>query len=51
MAGWEERRSGMRRFEEILAMATDRKGGIGALEDLLATSRSRTAEEDRRYAG
>jgi 3-methyladenine DNA glycosylase Tag len=45
MAGWEERRSGMRRFEEILAMAADRKGGIGALEDLLATSRSRTAEE------
>jgi 3-methyladenine DNA glycosylase Tag len=35
----------MRHFQEILAIAANRRGGIGALEDALATSRSLTPAE------
>ena len=37
--------SRMRRLDAIVAMAAERQGGMGALEDALAASRSRTAEE------
>jgi hypothetical protein len=37
--------SGMRRFDAIVAMAAERLGGLSALEDALAASRSRTPEE------
>jgi 3-methyladenine DNA glycosylase Tag len=35
----------MRHFNEIVAMAASRQGGISTLEDVLATSRSRTPED------
>jgi 3-methyladenine DNA glycosylase Tag len=35
----------MRHFDEIVAMAASRQGGISSLEDVLATSRSRTPED------
>jgi 3-methyladenine DNA glycosylase Tag len=35
----------MRRFDAIVAMAAERQGGMSALENALATSRSRTPEE------
>jgi 3-methyladenine DNA glycosylase Tag len=40
----DERSCGMRHFDEIVAMAASRQGGISELEDVLATSRSRTPE-------
>jgi 3-methyladenine DNA glycosylase Tag len=40
-----ESSSGLRRFDEIVAMAAERQGGMSALEDALATSRSRTPQE------